>query len=137
MYLTLLSSLCTLASFCYFYTLPMDYGIPQRRHLNVPNVKAFASQGLGLVRKNKKVLVVVLAAAFLFYWYEIRPMRINSFCAAQSSASSRSLLRSKAAVTTDVANKAYYAGLAEKNMYLRSDYESYYKKCLRGYGVYL
>ena len=84
-------------------------------------------------KKHRKILLAALAVCFVFYWYEIRPIRIHRACAVQSAADARGLLRSKAQL--DPEQGAYYASLVEQNMYLRSDYESFYRKCVRYYGM--
>jgi hypothetical protein len=89
--------------------------------------KAFAT-------KHRKVLLIIALVVASFYWFQIRPIRVSNYCAVESSANARALLQSKAAVSTDPAKQAAYAQLAERNMYLRSDYESFFTKCLRRYG---
>ena len=88
------------------------------------------------LRKNKKTVGIILAAVFVFYWFQIRPIQINKECTANAGANARALLRSKAEVATDAARKASYEELIAKNMYLRTDYESYYKKCLNSHGIF-
>lgn len=80
---------------------------------------------------------LAILAMFLFYWYEMRPIRINAECMGQAAANARLLVQSKAEIAVDPEKRTSYQNLVEKNMYLRSDYESFYKKCLRGYGIYL
>lgn len=99
----------------------------------VDTVKSVAAYA----RENRKVLAIVAAAAFLFYWYELRPIQMNNSCAAQAGANARALLQSKFEVAQDTQKREAYRDLVARNMYLRSDYESFYKKCLRGYGVNL
>ncbi len=78
--------------------------------------------------------VGVIALVGLFYWFQIRPIRIYRYCNTQSSMDARKLLKSKEEVATPE-NKARYAPLLERNMYLRSDYESFLRKCLLYYGL--
>ena len=86
---------------------------------------------------NKKATAIVAIGLFMFYWYEMRPMNINNECTVQAKYNSRELLKSKAEVATDEDRKASYMDLIKKDMYLRSDYEAYYKKCLRSYGIFI
>ena len=88
------------------------------------------------LRKNKKTVAIVIAAVFVFYWFQIRPVQINKACTINAGANARALLRSKAEVATDAARRASYEELIAKNMYLRTDYESYYSKCLHSYGIF-
>ena len=99
----------------------------RRFRINFSGIKEYA-------KRNRKILSVVAVAVFLFYWFEMRPIQINHSCANQASSNARSLLQSKAQITTDASKKASYNALAEKGMYLRSDYESFYTKCLRSHG---
>jgi hypothetical protein len=87
--------------------------------------------------KNHKVLAILAVAVFLFYWYEIRPIQMNNSCSMEASYNARLLLQNKAAVTTDPARQQAYGSLVAKDMYLRSDFESFYKKCMRRHGVNL
>ncbi|MDO8648635.1 MAG: hypothetical protein Q7R81_02520 [Candidatus Peregrinibacteria bacterium] len=86
------------------------------------------------VLKRFKWVTVLILAAFLFYWYEIRPVRIIRSCATDAATDARTLLKSKAEITNDKKKRADYDKLIEKGMYLRSDYESFYRKCLSFYG---
>lgn len=88
------------------------------------------------VRKYKHILAVVAVIAFAFYWYEIRPIHINNACVAQAGGNARTLLETKARIATDAAQKASFENMIAKNLYLRSDYESFYTKCLRSYGMF-
>lgn len=84
--------------------------------------------------KYKWAIFLSCVAIFLFYWYEIRPIRIYRGCASQASVDARLLLRSKADIAKGTEKGAAYADLIQKNMYLRSDYESFLQKCLLYYG---
>lgn len=94
------------------------------------------SSTLQNLNKNKKTVAIVLAAVFVFYWFQIRPIQINKACTLNAGANARALLASKAEVATDPARKASYEELIAKNMYLRTDYESYYTKCLHSHGIF-
>lgn len=87
--------------------------------------------------KNKKVTLLVALGLFVFYWYEMRPVSINNECTAQAKYNARELLKSKAQVATDADRKQSYNDLIKKDMYLRSDYEAYYNKCLRSFGIFI
>ena len=86
---------------------------------------------------HKKGLTIAAVIFVIFYWFDIRPVRINTTCTAQAGFSARALLKEKADVSSDPATKKSYQQLVDKSMYLRSDYESYYKKCLREYGIFI
>jgi hypothetical protein len=81
--------------------------------------------------------MVVLAVIILgcgFYWYQIRPVMISRSCSDQASFDARKLLLSKVELTSDRETKASYKALAEKNMYLRTDYNAFMLKCMLHYG---
>lgn len=105
------------------------------QHAIAASVKKHTASVQRFVQKNWKVLSVLGVLIALFYWYEIRPVRIHRYCAVQASVDARNLLASKTRVTTDPARKASYQQLAAQNLYLRSDYESFYGKCLRHYAM--
>lgn len=110
---------------------------PLRRHFRFYRTGALLQDAKEYVKKNRKVLTVIAIACFLFYWYELRPIQMNHTCAAQASVNARVLLQSKADVAQDAEKRQAYQSLLQQNLYLRSDYESFYKKCLREYGVNL
>jgi hypothetical protein len=83
--------------------------------------------------RNRWLYAGLLVFAVLFYWFQIRPIYIYRNCAVEASIDARKLLASKAAITTDV-RAAQYQSLMERNMYLRSDYESFLRKCLLFHG---
>lgn len=86
----------------------------------------------------RKYLVLVIAVfVFLFYWYEARPILVARKCVIESSNDARSLLRSKAALSTDQNMVSTYNQLIAKNMYMRADYESFLQKCLLYHGIQL
>ena len=88
------------------------------------------------VQRYKTTIGVIAILAGFYYWNALRPAHIDTICSVEASANARVLLHQKAETTTDQTNRQTYANLAERNMYLRSDYEAYYKKCLRGYGIF-
>ena len=115
----------------------MEFRYSQLQHRSRPNARHLLSRAKELAWKHKKLLSIVLVAFFVFYWYEIRPIQINNKCTQQASADARALLKSKAEVATDPERRVSYINLIDKDMYLRSDFESYYSRCLRGYGINL
>lgn len=82
-------------------------------------------------------ILVVGIALFAFYWFEMRPMMVYRACAEQSSADARALLANKADLAAGTTQGATYRQLLDKNLYLRSDYESFLMKCLtyEGYQI--
>ncbi len=90
---------------------------------------------LRALRARKWVIVTALVLGFLFYWFQLRPIYMYRACAQQASADARTLLRSKADLAKGSKNAKAYAQLVEKNMYLRTDYESFLRKCLLYYGL--
>jgi hypothetical protein len=90
---------------------------------------------LGALQRNKWPILIILAAVFLFYWYELRPVWAYRSCSRQASVDARALLRSKAEIAKGTSKGASYQKLIDKNMYLRSDYESFLQKCLIYYGL--
>src|SRR2546430_2246080 len=89
---------------------------------------------VSFLKTYKWAIALVIVAAFLFYWYEIRPIQIYRGCTRQASIDARSLLRSKAEIAKGTDKGSAYWELIKKNMYLRSDYESFLQKCLLYYG---
>jgi hypothetical protein len=83
----------------------------------------------------KWAILLIIALGFLFYWYEVRPIRIYRGCAVQSSVDARKLLRSKSELMKGTKQGDSYKKLVDKDMYLRSDYESFFKKCVNYYGL--
>jgi hypothetical protein len=103
-----------------------------------PVVTRRSFQGTQSFFKRHKVATIVVVSLFLFYWWNaIRPANITNGCMAEAAVSAKVLLQNKAEVTADREKRAAYESMVSKGMYLRSDYESYYKKCLRTNGVYL
>jgi hypothetical protein len=79
--------------------------------------------------------LLILIGAFLFYWYEVRPITMYRKCTEIASVDARKLVASKATLATDEQQSAFYKNLQQKNMYLRKDYESFLGKCLLYYGL--
>lgn len=87
------------------------------------------------IQRYKWLIAVAVILLCAFYWYEIRPIHIFRTCAEQSSADARALLASKADIAGDNAQGNAYRQLQQKNLYLRSDYESFLMKCLTYNGL--
>ena len=81
------------------------------------------------------LLIVLVVIGFFFYWFQVRPILSYRQCAREASADARTLLKSKAELAKGTKDAKTYVNMAEKNMYLRSDYESFLKKCLLHYGL--
>jgi hypothetical protein len=79
------------------------------------------------------VLLIILG--FSFYWFQLRPIRLYRQCTAESSADARKLLANKATIAQGTAIGNEYQNLLQKNMYLRTDFESFLRKCLLFYGL--
>lgn len=83
--------------------------------------------------KNLIWLVIgIFIAGGWFYWYQWRPSQIKSDCVEIAANKARELLKTK--VEIDSLNSAYKRA-AEKNLYLRADYDSNYKVCLQQHGL--
>lgn len=81
------------------------------------------------------VLIVLLVGAFLFYWFQLRPIYVYRGCVKQASSDARLLLASKVQLTGNTPLGQQYQQLLQKNMYLRTDYNSFLQKCLMNYGL--
>ena len=88
----------------------------------------------GFVSRNKKVIIIVLVGLFLFYWFQLRPGRISRACMSTATVNAKDLLSKKAITTAEADKRKTYQQLSDQGMYLRSDWESFYKKCMRTYG---
>lgn len=87
------------------------------------------------MRRNAWLGLLILIGAFLFYWYEVRPMYTYRTCTELASVDARKLVATKATLAGGGEQAAFYKNLQEKNMYLRKDYESFLGKCLLYYGL--
>lgn len=87
------------------------------------------------LKDYKWAVLFAAVAVMLFYWYEMRPIFIYRNCAEQASADARALLASKADIAKGSPQGEAYERLKEKNLYLRSDYESFLMKCLMHHGM--
>lgn len=86
------------------------------------------------LKAHKWAIFLCAVALFLFYWFELRPIWIYRSCTRQASVDARKLLASKAQIAKGTEQGAAYEQLIQKNMYLRSDYESFLTKCFLYYG---
>ena len=126
-----------------YFDMPIFLNIPPLRmdrsqHVaEMPSFKQQMSETSDFLHKHRKILLIATLGIFLFFWYEIRPIQVNNGCMAEAGGNARELLGNKAEVATDPVQKQSYTELANKNMYLRSDYESFYSKCLRRHGINL
>ena len=111
----------------------MDYQPYRRRRVVMTISEGISNLKSYLLQYKKGILIAIIAIA-LFNWYELRPIRVNRICAAQSSSDARALLQSKAKVATDAEKRTAYQNLVDQNLYLRTDYESFFKKCMRNQG---
>jgi hypothetical protein len=106
--------------------------VSRRRGLPLPKMNDITRY----LYKYRKVLGVIAVVAFVFYWYEIRPVSINNTCVTQAGSNARSLLQTKAQISTDPSQRASFQNMINQNLYMRSDYESFYTKCLGSYGIF-
>jgi hypothetical protein len=81
----------------------------------------------------KVVLLIILIVAIVsaFYWYEIRPSKIYSKCHKEAGDGAIQLLKTKVEL-----GSSQYSKASDKDLYLKEDYDYYYKNCLRKYGIY-
>lgn len=93
------------------------------------------SKTISFIRHHKWAIILVLVALFLFYWYEMRPIMVYRNCATQASIDARMLLGNKAEMAKATPQGEAYNRLIEKNLYLRTDYESFLMKCLMYHGM--
>ncbi len=94
----------------------------------------FCMRAANHFKSNRWFYALILASILLFYWYEVRPIRVYRQCAIEASNDARALLKSKSAIAAgDKAEQ--YNSLIARNMYLRSDYESFLQKCLLFHGL--
>ncbi|KAF0190430.1 MAG: hypothetical protein FD165_2711 [Gammaproteobacteria bacterium] len=87
------------------------------------------------IKAHKIITTVAIAAVFLFYWNQIRPMLKYRACAAQASVDAHLLVARKAELAKGTKNEKAYQEMVDKRMYLRSDHQSFLSKCLLYYGL--
>lgn len=113
----------------------MDFSSsPLRPRVSGRSWMALPNTCLQFIRAHKTATTIVVVLALGFYWYQLRPIVIARFCATQASMDARQLLKSKAEISKEKETRDSYLALAKKNMYLRSDYDSFLQKCLLHYG---
>jgi hypothetical protein len=82
---------------------------------------------------TNKILVVISAfvvVGALFYWYELRPAHIRSFCYKEAVQKATNLSKTKA----DLGDYAAKQNV-EKGLYYKNDYNEYYTQCLSENGL--
>lgn len=103
-------------------------GVDNLINLNI--MKEKINKILNLINSWKVILAVFLIIAGLFYWYQIRPAYIYSYCNYKAKEDAKESLRIKVEIGADV-----YKDAVEKELHLKDDYEYAYKKCLREKGI--
>lgn len=84
---------------------------------------------IAFINQWKIISIILLIGFGLFYWYEVRPSRIYSFCNKEAQEKAIELMKTKVKISPK------YKEFSEKGLFLKDDYESYYKKCLREKGI--
>ena len=115
-----------------FSTAPLRSRLQPRSWISLPK-RVFLSF-VGWIRAHKFMTGVIVVLCFLFYWSQLRPIVIARQCARQASFDARQLITSKSQLAKDKETRDSYAALAAKNMYLRTDYDSFLQKCMLHYG---
>jgi len=72
------------------------------------------------------IVLVLIIAGGLFYWFQIRPSKIYSKCDTSATTLARDLYKF---------NNPYNLKEIERGIQNRDSYDSYYKKCLRSKGI--
>ena len=87
------------------------------------------------MKKKSIILLIVLvtvAGGFLFYWYELRPSYIKTNCVETAEAQAQNTIRQKAEMK---GKGSKLEDTANRGLYLKGDYDSYYEKCLNEKGL--
>lgn len=71
----------------------------------------------------KFVILVIVIIGGSFYWFSMRPAKINIFCNEKAHEDARRLYQHNNPLTSDLTK------------YNSSQYEEYYKQCLRSKGI--
>jgi len=87
---------------------------------------------LNLINQWKVILIILLIVFGLFYWFQIRPSIIYSDCNRIAADKAEKLLKTK----SEMEGGYKYKEAAEKELFLKDDYDSYYEKCLREKGLF-
>ena len=86
---------------------------------------------ISFVDQWKVILVLLLIGTGLFYWYQVRPSRIYSVCHEKAIERAQELLKIK----IEIGASGLYKEAAEKELYIKDDYDYQYKQCLRERGI--
>ncbi len=85
------------------------------------------------IKENCFKLSIIIVILFIFgasfYWYEWRPSQIKKECYKEATEEAINLTKTKAEISNT------YKEFAEKNMFRKDDFESYYKGCLKKKGL--
>ncbi len=86
------------------------------------------------INKNKKIITVIILIILFFWWFYIRPNQIRSQCSkiAQNQAVATFKKRME---TLPPQLRVTNENFSKKGLFLPSDYEFWYKMCLRNYGL--
>jgi uncharacterized protein HemX len=87
---------------------------------------------LTVINSWKVILLIILIGIGLFYWYQIRPSIIYSKCHMEATEEARQVLKEK---VRNFELGAEFKKAAQENMFLKDDYETAYKGCLRKHGI--
>lgn len=81
-------------------------------------------------------LIITALAGGAFYWYEWRPSNIKKACNIQAEDKARELMKVKYETAKDYTpQKDVYYQSMNRGLFLKDDYEQYYKNCLRENGI--
>lgn len=86
---------------------------------------------LNLMNQWKVIAIIILIGAVLFYWFQIRPSIIYSNCHRIATEEAIETLKTR----SEMADGYKYKEAVEKGMYLKDDYDYFYKRCLREKGI--
>lgn len=74
-----------------------------------------------------KIIVIILI--LLFFWFQVRPSLIRSFCSDQSNTKAQELAKVK------FYNTVIYGTIESHKLLLKEDYNWFYQKCLGEKGL--
>lgn len=84
------------------------------------------------LKEYKYIIIIMLLILGLgFYWYELRPGQIKKECEGIATEDARKSLKTKVELGAD----ELYKVAAEKDLFLKDDYKSYYEHCLSRNGL--
>ena len=81
--------------------------------------------------KNKKIIILIVLI-ILFWWFYIRPNQIRSLCS--KIALNQAVAVYKKRIETVLPASKFFEEL-DRGSFLPSDYEFWYKMCLRNHGL--